>query len=614
MIAPMKKFWLVLLEKDVDKAPLYLRKLGIAHVENFESSGEACEELERKLKNAKTAASILSAYSGRGKKDRPRQENLVDEVVDKVLEIDTGIVAERDKIGALNHEIDRTRDWGNFDPRLMAGIGSGGIAVRLYECSPRQLKEMPSDIDFIRLTSSGGKVRLAVLGEVPLPQDFLQFKASAESLEANKRALQESERRVADMYEELRSLVPNLRAIEKAVTHLESDLKVERLRSGMPAEENLFYLSGYVPAKVAGTLKTEASGRGWALALDDPSDSDMPPTKVENPPAVRIIQPIFDFLGTVPNYREYDISLWFLIFFTIFFAMIFGDGGYGLIMLAAAGIMSRKSRKKKIPVSEFTKLLFVLGGATTLWGMISSTWFAIPFESLPPILQKLSVPALNAANPDSGTNIKILCFILGAVQLSIAHIKNIRRDFPNPKFLSQVGSLLLVIGMFNAVLNLVVDAKRFPIPNWALGFIGAGFLLVFVFGNWNGKLLASLMDSLKGIIPTFLGTVSVFADIISYIRLWAVGLAGLALSQTINGMALSMMGPSTGRIAAFLISGIFAVILLCVGHTLNFMMSILSVIVHGMRLNILEFSSHLGMEWSGYKYEPLSEVAEDIKG
>ena len=255
----------------------------------------------------------------------------------------------------------------------------------------------------------------------------------------------------------------------------------------------------------------------------------------------------------------------------------------------------------------------MLSGSTIVWGFLTSTWFAIPFDSLPIILRRLSLPALNGGNPDSGTNTKILCFIIGAVQLAIAHIKNIKRDFPNLKFLAQIGSLIMVIGMFDAVLNLVIDSSRFPLYSWALALIGVGFALVFVFGNWDGNLLRSMMEGLKGIIPTFLGTVSVFADIVSYIRLWAVGLAGLAISQTVNGMAVNMFGPAAGHLVAFIIGGMMGLILIFVGHSINLLMSVLSVIVHGIRLNMLEFSSHLGMEWSGYKYEPLSESAEEGK-
>jgi V/A-type H+-transporting ATPase subunit I len=152
---------------------------------------------------------------------------------------------------------------------------------------------------------------------------------------------------------------------------------------------------------------------------------------------------------------------------------------------------------------------------------------------------------------------------------------------------------------------------RFPIPTWALGLIGGGFLLVFIFGNWEGNFWKALVAGLKGIIPTFLGTVSVFADIVSYIRLWAVGLAGVAISQTINGMASGAFGEPAGRIVAFAIGAVMGVVLLVVGHALNLVMSVLSVIVHGIRLNILEFSGHLGMEWSGYTYDPFRETVRE---
>ena len=95
-----------------------------------------------------------------------------------------------------------------------------------------------------------------------------------------------------------------------------------------------------------------------------------------------------------------------------------------------------------------------------------------------------------------------------------------------------------------------------------------------------------------------LGVVNVFADIMSYIRLWAVGLAGGAISQAVNTMA----GPTlTG---ALIVAGM---IILLFGHGLNYAMNVLSVIVHGVRLNTLEFSNHLGLTWSGFKYEPFNE-------
>ena len=135
----------------------------------------------------------------------------------------------------------------------------------------------------------------------------------------------------------------------------------------------------------------------------------------------------------------------------------------------------------------------------------------------------------------------------------------------------------------------------------SLGFIaiGLGFLMSFVFSNYEGSLGGSLLASLKNIVSVLLGVVNVFSDIVSYIRLWAVGLAGAAISATVNELA----GPLLGNFMFI----VLAIVLLVFGHGLNMILNVLSVIVHGIRLNTLEFSSHLNMSWSGHKFKPFEE-------
>lgn len=613
MIAPMKKFVLVLFESDAAAAPLQLRKLGIAHLERIEGEGKTCAALEDELKRALEVKNLLSSAVDKRKGSERGPQKAAGEIIEAALEAKSDIEAQQARAAEIRREIERLAPWGDFSPELVAELGAQAMPISLVECRAEQISALPGDLDYVRLAAPRGKARIALIGDAEVSAPFEALRMPATGLSALKTELVDAEARIGAAKAALAALAVGTHTVVKEAERLQSALVIENLKTGMPREGALRYLCGYVPAKTAPLLSREAAKRSWGLALDDPSDDEMPPTKVENSPAVRIIQPVFDFLGTVPNYREYDISFSFLIFFSVYFAMIFGDGGYGLILLAGALGMLFSARRAKKPLSDFGKLLFVLSGATILWGFITATWFAIPYESLPMILRNLSLTALNSGNPDSGTNTKILCFIIGAIQLSIAHLKNIRRDFPNLKFLAQVGSLIMVIGMFNAVLNLVIDASRFPLYGWAVGLIGVGFALVFTFGNWDGSLVRSLLEGLKGIIPTFLGTVSVFADIVSYIRLWAVGLAGLAISQTVNGMAVGMFGPIHGRIMAFIVGAVFGLVLIFVGHTINLLMSVLSVIVHGIRLNMLEYSSHLGMEWSGYKYEPLCETAEEEK-
>jgi V/A-type H+/Na+-transporting ATPase subunit I len=231
---------------------------------------------------------------------------------------------------------------------------------------------------------------------------------------------------------------------------------------------------------------------------------------------------------------------------------------------------------------------------------------------LPDILRQITVPWIANGNPEAGENIKVLCFVIGLTQLGIAHVKNFLRDWPSPRLIAQIGQIGMLAGIFFLVLNLVISPARFPLPEWAPASIGIGFALNFLFANFDDSsslprgFIKGVLDSLKNIVPVLLGVVNIFADVVSYIRLWAVGLAGLAISQTVNNMA----GPLLGSFVLFA-GGVF---LLLFGHGLNLVMALLSVIVHGVRLNMLEFSSHLGMEWSGYKYEPFADPAANKQG
>ena len=174
--------------------------------------------------------------------------------------------------------------------------------------------------------------------------------------------------------------------------------------------------------------------------------------------------------------------------------------------------------------------------------------------------------------------------------------------------LGDIGSILQLFGIYYLVLSLVVNPEVFsfgltvggiPVGTVSIVLIAVGFCMSFVFSNYEGKIAESVLSSLKNIVSVLLGVVNVFSDIVSYIRLWAVGLAGAAISATVNELA----GPLLGNFMFMII----AIVLLVFGHGLNMILNVLSVIVHGIRLNTLEFSSHLDMSWSGHKFKPFNE-------
>ena len=407
---------------------------------------------------------------------------------------------------------------------------------------------------------------------------------------------------------ELTTLAASIPAVVAYIDALRYEKEFETVRAGMEAvaiAENgnhpadLAALCGYLPAEKAPVISKAAAKNGWACLITDPDEEDAVPTELKNNRFVTLIKPLMDFLGTVPGYREVDISLWFLLFFGIFFAMIFGDAGYGAILagISVWGIFSARGKGTTPPPALYMMVYLAL--MTMAWGTITCTWFGIPIEHLPNFLKSIALPAFSNENPAAPDNIKVFCFTLGLVQISVAHLIGIVRNRTSLKALGELGSLMMTIGMYFVVLNLVVSAEKYPLSDIILGSIGAGFLLNFIFINFEGAIGKGILESLKNIITMCLGVVNMFGDIMSYIRLWAVGLAGAAISATVNEMA----GPFLGGFIIFA-----GVLLLVFGHGLNYVMNALSVIVHGVRLNTLEFSNHLGLTWSGFKYEPFSET------
>ena len=463
-----------------------------------------------------------------------------------------------------------------------------------------------------------------------LPPEAFAVPLPGVSTKKIKEKIESSRREISSIEKTLSGETVYRSQMERLIKKLEKDIQFENVYSGMGKENgdkdtDLAWLTGFVPVDSIAAFKASCAENSWAYAVSDPSEDDEVPTKLKNNPLVSLIYPLTDFLGTVPGYREYDISGWFLLFFTVFFGMIFGDGGYGLLVFVLGLFMALKDAKKG--GSPLAGLVTLLGLSTVVWGTVTCTWFGLTPEQLPSWLKGLSVPPISNAysdvnwlpfwtsDPSKGTlttaqNLQIFCFTLAFLQLSVAHFKGIARNIAGKslKWIGEFGSLLQLWGMFYVVLSMVVSSTIFgfseiiygvPVGKVSVALVGFGFSMSFVFSNYEGNIGESIMASVKGIISVLLGVVNVFSDIVSYIRLWAVGLAGAAISNTVNSMA----GPLLGHAITFLAF----VVLILFGHGLNMILNLLSVIVHGVRLNTLEFSTHLGMSWSGFKYSPFCE-------
>ncbi len=640
MIVPMKKVSLLIMGDKKSETLKKLRKLGILHIEELEGSGEKLHGLKENVSVLESA--LFSLADNKSKKIK--QKNISpSQAIDVAKEI---ILLEEEKkqctasVINLTAELDRIADWGEFEPQKFNALAEKGVCVSLYEMPKSEYDKLSENIKTVSLNKTKSSVRFMLI-EQGLDCDketFNSLKAyrfEMPELSANelRQEIKAVDNCISSINEKISSFADCSDSLKKAIKFCMAEIEFETYATGMASEEltdngkSVAYFTGYVEAENIENLKQTAKENSWGLLVEEPTEDDNVPTKLKNNKFVSLIYPLTDFLGTVPGYFEYDISAWFLGFILIFFGIIFGDGGYGLLISAVTGVLIAKSVASKKKVQPAFLLIGLFGLSTILWGTLTCTWFGLSPEQIPEWLRNLSIPFISNVYGDriwyppwtggkygltTAQNLQIFCFSLALVQLIVAHVKVASRNRKSLKILGDIGSIMQLIGIFYVVLSFVVNSQVFPfglvisgipVGTVALVMVIAGFVMSFVFSNYEGNIGKSVLESLKNIVSVLLGVVNVFSDIVSYIRLWAVGLAGAAISATVNELASPLLGN-------FLFM-IIAIVLLVFGHGLNMILNVLSVIVHGIRLNTLEFSSHLDMSWSGHKFKPFEEQIEN---
>jgi V/A-type H+-transporting ATPase subunit I len=603
MIVPMKKATVVVRRAGRAEALRRLRRLGLLHLADVPVQVPSAQEWRE------TRALLEKALAALPPAARPAPAANADldaalEAARAILERQEAARVIQEVASELAREEERLAEWQGVSLADLRPLQERGFAVRFFEVPARQLRRLPAapaafvvrrarNLCWVAVAARPGAFPEVGFKELAPPG---RGAAEVAALRAENRA---DRRRIL---EELRGLAGRAGLLAGAVSAVAGEIELARAAAALGHAAELSFVSGFLPADQAGALRESCRSNGWALLLRDPAAGDEVPTIVRNRRWIDVIQPVFQLLGTVPGYREFDISLVFLLFFTFFFAAIIGDAGYGLLFLAASLWLRRRERARGRTPAPILALLALLSSFTVLWGALTGTWFGSARLAALPWLSWMIVPALSTFDPRSGETFKIVFFTVGAAHIAIAHFWSFlrqARERPFIRSLAQLGWLSLVLGLYFVVLSLVISSQRFPVPAAAKWMIAGGFAAVIAFACQEGRFLPGLLRGAGNLLTTFLSGISAFSDIISYIRLFAVGLATVEIAKSFNGIAA---GLGSGPLAA---AGGLLVLLL--GHALNMAMGALSVVVHGVRLNMLEFSGHLGMEWSGKPYMPFKE-------
>lgn len=580
MIVKMNKVSILCLDADRESALRELRGLGVLHLEHVRPpEGRDLEQARERLQHARRVLEALPAKPSSG-----APAPAVPRSAAQLLEDIWKLVAQRKELGEkiedLRRECRRLEPFGSFDPRVLAALDGQGVYVRLYQAGPAQPLPAPDGVLVQVLHSDKTGTYFAVISRTPLEVAAQAVRLPEVSLAELRQRLAQAETGLREVETRIAGAARERAAIEAHAAALEDDVVWLEARAGMGVQGRVLYLSGYAPEEAAPGLRAAAKQHGWGILLAEPEEDDAVPTLVRNPRWVKPIRAVFDMIGILPGYKEVDISVSFLFFLSLFFAMLVGDAGYGLLFLGLAWLARRKF--PSLP-GHYLRLLQIMSVCTVVWGALTGVYFGMQ----PPALARLSVPWLK-----HDANVMLLCFVIGAVHLTVAHLWNVARMWNSPRALAQAGWICTTWTMFFAARTMVLGH---PFPPFMFGVLALGVSLIVLFMTPVKLIKAEWFNHVM--LP--LSLVSNFVDVVSYLRLFAVGAASLSVASSFNTMALNLGWPQP-------LAGLAGALILFLGHLVNIALAAMGVMVHGVRLNTLEFSSHIGMQWSGAPYRPFA--------
>lgn len=379
----------------------------------------------------------------------------------------------------------------------------------------------------------------------------------------------------------------NLSVVESAAELAHATQKVRD-------EEAMFALQGWVPEDRIDAVLDMAKGKGAAILIEDPGPEDSPPTLLEQPEKRNAAVDLALFYQ-VPGYKDWDPSVIVAVSFAFFFAMIVADAGYGAIILLGL-LLFWKRMDGTAGQKSWRRYGLIISGATIVYGVLVGSYFGVS----PPdgsILAKVKLLDLNNFGA-----MMMVSIVVGVLHLVLANALAAHAAWGQRKAIANLGWIAALIGGFVLWLSYLKGNSATP----GGVNLGAGVLAILWFSS--NRQINKPIDwfwRLIGGIQALAGAMGAFGDVLSYMRLFALGLASASLAITFNDLAVSVMHALKGP------GILFALLILIVGHALNFALAMMSGVVHGLRLNYIEFFKW-GLPDEGIVFRPFArkEVQE----
>ena len=620
MIEKMNKYAYLVYHKEYDAFLKRLRSLGVVHVNQLKvhehpDIQKLNSEDKRIITHLKYLDNLILSEEKKSEKKKSSKESVSQtnekpllsrqkcgQLLGRIEELQDELSSIQASIALKEKEIDIIADWGDFSYDSLDRFLEAGYKVHFYTCPESHFNEKweekydvivintkKSIVHFIVLTKSDYILSIdADRAKLPL-KDYRQL---CEAIEQDNNEKQMIE---AELLEIARNDYKSLHSLHMEIEN-ESAWNKIKIQTERQAGNKVMLLEGWVPDSKAAGLEQSLNDEGYYYQKLEITDEDSIPVKLKNNMFSRLFEPIvalYDF----PNYRALDLTPFLAPFYMLFFGLCLGDAGYGLLIVIGALFARTKVKKSMKPLMS---LVALLGLSTVICGAIGGTLFGIPLLDMD--WAWLSSYKKYMLNSDNLFN---LALILGAVQILFAWMVKaygLIRRYGWAYSLDTFGWLILAIGggsLYLASSVLSPDMARYM----TYAVFGVAGILIFLLNNPKRNPLINIGE---GLWNTFNMVTGVLGDLLSYMRLFAVGLCSGVLGFVFNELAMQF---SSGLPPV--VSQLVMVVILLFGHSINIFIACLGAFVHPLRLTFVEFYKNAGFEGGGRYYNPFRNITEE---
>ena len=616
MITKMTKYSFVLLTGEKEGFLEQLQELGVVDISRSvkpvdQDSSEMFHKAERARKTLEFLESIDYSKDAEAEAIAKATVNIEGDPVDFIEECRAKLTELHTSLTHAEKQLKARLPWGDYDKKALDGLKDLGYVIRYYAVDTKKFDEAWGEIHPLQVVSNDGNkvwfVTVSPKGEA--------YSFPVQEIAAPEGTYAETEAEIARIKGELieckagllnaKDYIPAIKeTCNKDLVELDRYLAKEAGEGA--AEDKITVFTGFAPVENDAELIETFDKMGVLYLKEDAAQEDNPPIKLKNNWFTRQFECFTEMYG-MPVYSEFDPTPILAPFYLLFFAMCLGDAGYGIVLLLF-GLMLNKGWLKVGMFDGLGNIIALLGAGTMVVGTVLGTFFGIGMYDaawIPEWMKSIMIVG-DVDVPGVGVlNIQMLLAMgIGIFHICVAMtVKAIcyTKRFGWKENIATWGWLILIVG---GVLTGLLALGKLISPEaikWALIIIGVVSALAIYIFNTPGR--NPLVNVGAGLWDTYNMATGILGDVLSYLRLFALGLAGGMLGQAFNNLALSVKGDAVMTWVPF-------VLILVVGHVINILLSSLGAFVHPMRLTFMEYFKNAGYEGKGSSYNPLTTNKE----